>query len=103
MSTKPVLRVSWEKGVGGVSDTPGGWICLSLAGCVTHKHLWKLMHDSGKIVKDISHFSHGEIVLVTSDDEVHQETPPNYQDVLFSRCFKMTCKMFYYSKRCFKF
>ena len=33
----------------------------------------------------------------------HQETPPNYQDVLFSRCFKMTCKMFYYSKRCFKF
>jgi hypothetical protein len=33
----------------------------------------------------------------------HQETPPNYKDVLFSRCFKMTCKMFYYSKRCFKF
>ncbi len=28
----------------------------------------------------------------------HQETPPNYEDVLFSRCFKMTCKMFYYSK-----
>ncbi len=33
----------------------------------------------------------------------HQETPPNYKDVLFSRCFKMTCKMFFSSKRCFKF
>jgi len=33
----------------------------------------------------------------------HQETPPNYKDVLFSRCLKMTCKMFYYSKRCFNF
>ena len=34
---------------------------------------------------------------------LHQETPPNYKDVLFSRCLKMTCKMFYYSKRCFNF
>ncbi len=33
----------------------------------------------------------------------HQESPPNYKDVLFSRCLKMTCKMFYYSKRCFIF
>jgi hypothetical protein len=48
------------KGKGVDSDTPGGgWICLSVAGCVTHKHLWKL-----------SHLSHGEIVLVTIDDDI---------------------------------
>jgi hypothetical protein len=34
---------------------------------------------------------------------VHQETPPWRKDVLFSRCFKMTWKMFSFSKRCFKF
>ena len=32
-----------------------------------------------------------------------RKPPPNYKDVLFSRCFKMTCKMCYYSKKCLKF
>ncbi len=37
------------KGGGVDSDTcGGGWICLSVAGCVTHKHLWKLIHDLKK-------------------------------------------------------
>jgi hypothetical protein len=30
-------------------------------------------------------------------------TKPNNEDLLFSRCFEMTCKMFYFSKRCFRF
>jgi hypothetical protein len=29
--------------------------------------------------------------------------PPLEEKILFSRCFKITCKMFYFSKRCFKF
>ncbi len=31
------------------TDTPGGgWICLSVTGCVTHKHFRKLIHDLRK-------------------------------------------------------
>jgi hypothetical protein len=36
--------------------------------------------------------------MVLWSTATHQETPPNYKDVLFSRCFKMTCKMFYSQK-----
>jgi hypothetical protein len=37
------------RGGGLETDTPGGgWICLTVAGCVTHKLLWKLIHDSRK-------------------------------------------------------
>jgi hypothetical protein len=29
----------------GIGTPGGGWIRLSATGCVTHKHLWKLIHD----------------------------------------------------------
>ncbi len=32
----------------------------------------------------------------------HQEPPPNNEGVLFSRFFNVTCKMIYFSTRCFK-
>jgi hypothetical protein len=45
---------------GGNRYSGGGWICLSVTGCVTDKHLWKLIHDLRKNV-----FS-----LLTSDDDI---------------------------------
>jgi hypothetical protein len=45
------------------------WICLSVTG-VCHTQTFVEIGRVDFKVRDISHLSHGEIVLVTSDDDI---------------------------------